>query len=497
MKYNLFILIFIILSIMVPAATIRVAVVDASGGGGGTKTVTQLNDDTYYDFSASLLTPGDVDTLAELQNYDVVIIGGSGHQNSGWTSAMASTLRTWVEGGGGLLGTGWYIHERSNKSSDIKANLGAVMPGDPNVGYGYTSSGSILYFTGGSHPITNGLSSFAPGSNHVEINTAAMPSSDLLLGYTNASTGNKALMVRDSIGSGGGRSVYLGVQYLASDSYNTTSLRSGSPDRLLEQTISWLANGGGSVVVPALSVSNTNFGNVRVGTSESASITVSNTGDSGSTLAGSIGAASGSEFLPVSGTQSFSLAQGQNASRSFTYTPNARGADSTTVSITSNATNPNVTLTGTGVSPVYSSSIVPGNTIDFGTVDKDQTITQSLTIQNITTDADLGNLTNLTLLSATISGTDASYFSLSGFTPGTVLSKGNFLNLLISVSNPDHLVVNRQATLTILTDENAAFGIAGNVYTYQLAAYTVPEPSTYVFLGIAIFFLGICTKKRE
>ncbi len=248
---------------------------------------------------------------------------------------------------------------------------------------------------------------------------------------------------------------------------------------------------------PALSASNTNFGNVRVGSSATASVTVTNTGTSGSTLTGNIGPASGSEFSPASGSQSFSLSQNQSASRTYTYTPSARGADSTTVSVTSNATNTNLTLTGTGVSPVYASSVAPGSTIDFGTVDKDQTITQALTIQNATPDADLGNLTNMTLLSATISGQDASYFSISGFTPGTVLSKNGSFQFFVSVSNPDYYIMNRYATLTIVTDVNAALGVAGNVYTYQLVAYTVPEPSSIIFLSVAGLFLVISRFSRK
>ncbi len=246
-----------------------------------------------------------------------------------------------------------------------------------------------------------------------------------------------------------------------------------------------------------LSSSNTNFGNVRVGTSGTASVTVSNTGASGSTLTGTIGSASGSEFAPTSGNQSFSLGYNQSASRTYTYTPSARGTDSTNVSITSDGGNATKTLTGTGVSPVYSSSVAPNTTIDFGTVDKDQTLSRTLTIQNITPDADLGNLTNLTLISATISGADASYFSLANFTPGMVLSKNGSFDLGITVNNPDHLVSMRYATLTIVTDVNSAFGVAGNVYTYQLQAYTVPEPSTCIFMSLVCILLGFSRFYRK
>ncbi|NUM33998.1 MAG: choice-of-anchor D domain-containing protein [Candidatus Brocadiae bacterium] len=473
------------------AAPIRVGVVDSTGQGGGQQTVTQLNDDTYFDFSATLITPNDADTLAELNNYDVVIIGGSGSGNSGWTSAMASTLRTWVEGGGGLLGTGWYIHERNSKAADIKSNLGAIIPGDANVGYSYTSS-ATLNFTG-SHPITQGLSSFAPGANYVEVNTATLPSGSTVLGYTN-STSNKALMVRDSIGAGQGRSAYLGVLYLASVSgYSTTPLKSGSADRLLEQTVAWLADSGVSNV-PSLSATNTNFGNVRVGTSATATVTVSNTGNAGSSLTGNIGPASGSEFSPTSGSQSFTLSQNQTANRTYTYTPGTRGADSTTISITSNANNSSLTLTGTGVSPVFHSSVAAGSTIDFGEVG--YIGTQTLTIQNITADANLGDLTDMTLLSATITGPDASYFTLEGFTPGMKLSKSQLQNLTIRFMHEymgsHQYGYIRNATLTFTTDVGAALGVAGATYSFNLQATTIPEPATtsaFFMAGIMLYVM--------
>ncbi len=236
---------------------------------------------------------------------------------------------------------------------------------------------------------------------------------------------------------------------------------------------------------PALTVSNTNFGNVRVGSSGNATVTVTNTGNAGTTLTGNIGAASGSEFSPVTGSQSFSLAQNQQATRTYTYSPSARGTDSTVVSVTSNATNGTATLTATGVSPVYSSNVAPGNTIDFGVVDKDVTTTRGLTIQNTTPDADLGDLTDLTILSATISGVDAAYYSIENFIPGTRLSKNATTGLTIRVTNNDHLVDTRNAVLTIVTDANAALGTTGNIYTYNLTAYLVPEPSSYIFLSIA------------
>ena len=215
---------------------------------------------------------------------------------------------------------------------------------------------------------------------------------------------------------------------------------------------------GTAITTPILSASNTNFGNVRVGTSATASVTVTNSGNTGSTLTGTIGAASGSEIIPNSGTQSFSLGQNLSSTRTYTYTPATRGADSTTISISSNAGSTTRTLTGTGVSPVYSSSVAPNSTIDFGTVEAYSYNEYVLRIQNITPDSELGNLTNMTLLSAAISGIDASWFSIENFTPGTVLGKNGYIDLVLRATNPEWRWIFRNATLTIVTDENAAFG---------------------------------------
>lgn len=488
MKY----IFFLLLCSCVWAAPIRVGIVDITSGGGGSQTAAQLNNDTYFDFTASVIAPSGADSLAELSNYDVVIIGGSGSPNNaaGWTSGMASSLRTWVEQGGGLLATGWYVYERNYQTSDIQTNLGAVVPGAPAGSYTYTSN-ATLTFTGGTHPITTGLpSSFVPSGNYVEHNSGSLPSGDLVLG---TSAGNNSFIVRDNIGSGDGRSAYLGILYVANASYNTTGLTTGTADRLLEQTVAWLADGGTASVVPAISVNNPNFGNVRVGTSISQNLTVTNIGSSGSTLTGTINAASG-DFSPTTGTQNFSLASSQTSSRSFTYTPSSRGTDSLNVSVTSNAENTTSNLSGTGVSPVFASSLAPNSTVDFGVVE--YTNSRLLTLQNATPDADLGNLTDLTILSATISGADAAFFSLSNFTPGMVLSKNELFNLWVTFNNYNHSEGLRNATLTLVTDQNAAFGQAGTTFTWNLSAQAIPEPTSISSLVLALG-IGLGWKQRR
>ena len=56
-------------------------------------------------------------------------------------------------------------------------------------------------------------------------------------------------------------------------------------------------------------------------------------------------------------------------------------------------------------------------------------VRSTLSISNITSDADLGALTDLTLLSAQISGADAGMFSLLNFAAGSRLNKGGTFDL--------------------------------------------------------------------
>src|SRR5262249_49265813 len=93
---------------------INVAVVGTGGLGddsGFAATVTQLNDSTAFSFNATLVSAGQVDTVAELSAFNAVVIGSTGigppavadpFDNAAFTSA----LRTWVEAGGGVVMSG-------------------------------------------------------------------------------------------------------------------------------------------------------------------------------------------------------------------------------------------------------------------------------------------------------------------------------------------------------------------------------------------------------
>ena len=241
------------------AQAIDVAVVERAGGGlgGGAAVVAQLNDDTFFDFTATLVDPSGVDSAAELANYDVVVLGGSGLGiDPIWSTAMANALKDFVEGGGGVLMTGWGLWNSGSggpANAAAAAILNTFVPGDLENGYSFFSSccfpGTSIVLTDLSHPITEGLpdSVFYGYGCCLEFNSDDLQPGDVSLGTPSKQFSGpaNALIYRENIGAGNGRSVYLGALHLASVTHFPSvqsGLRSGPGDQLLEQALAWLGS---------------------------------------------------------------------------------------------------------------------------------------------------------------------------------------------------------------------------------------------------------------
>jgi len=240
------------------AQAIDVAVVETFGGGfgGGAAVVAQLNDDTYFDFTATLVDPSGVDSAAELANYDAVVLGGSGFGNDPiWTMDMANALKVFVEGGGGVLMTGWGQYNSFSAglaNAAPAAILDTFVPGDLDNAYSFFFSCcdpfTSIVLTDLTHPITQGLPiSFSYGDGCcLEFNSHPLQPGDVSLGIPSRQFSGpaNALIYREDIGGGNGRSVYLGAPHLGSVSaYDSvqSGLRSGPGDQLFEQALAWLA----------------------------------------------------------------------------------------------------------------------------------------------------------------------------------------------------------------------------------------------------------------
>jgi hypothetical protein len=273
------------------------------------------------------------------------------------------------------------------------------------------------------------------------------------------------------------------------------------------------------IVVSVDSVAGTTmeFGNVRVGTSASHDLDIHRTGPGNNSLnpldwlagvyseaTGEFSRSGGALFGPI-----VTNGYANHVSRTYTYTPTNVGFDSQVDSVLatqgfiSNFNVP-VTLQGTGVSPVFaSSSVSPGGLIDMGISLQGAGDSFLLTISNLSTNGDLGNLTDLSLLNVNISGTNASDFSVAAFSPQVLTTSGTY-GLTITLLNTA-LAGLKSATLTIDTDQGAAFGGVGQSFSYDLEADvqylppsppTVPEPSTMAICG-GLGLLGFAMSRRR
>ena len=286
----------------------------------------------------------------------------------------------------------------------------------------------------------------------------------------------------------------------ATDSIGVSAANLGAKT---EQSGTILLSGLG--VAPVERVSTGSAPVARIGTSSLQTVTVSNTGDGNlsglgdlSDLHGSLGASTG-VFAGSGG--SFDLADSSQTSFDYTFTPVAHGTATATVTANflngspdgkNQAASQDVTLSGQGVGPEYSSSTAPGGVIDLGTINLGGTGAGDLEISNISTDptSTSPTLTELSLLAADFQG-EPPGFALENFVPDTVLSEGDLFDLKISF---DATSLGMQtADLAITTDQNSAFGQMGQTFDYQIVAdvVPVPEPRTWVMLLTGFGLAGL------
>ncbi|MFN0053205.1 MAG: CARDB domain-containing protein [Planctomycetales bacterium] len=209
---------------------IRVAVHDA---GQGAAVRDQLNDDTYFNFEAVSVSGSQIDTLEELQAFDVVVIADYFAESD--LASFAPALRAWVEAGGGVVATGWTVYAAGPATGATVTDLDAIIPVQLASYYSFIDSPTID-IQDSTHPVTQGLSDFAPGGTYSEYSPGGIDAGATILATAN---GTATVVVG---APGNGRAAYLGLTYLYS--FNATnSLRSGSADRLLEQAVAWGASG--------------------------------------------------------------------------------------------------------------------------------------------------------------------------------------------------------------------------------------------------------------
>ena len=162
------------------------------------------------------------------------------------------------------------------------------------------------------------------------------------------------------------------------------------------------------------------FGSVQVGTSKSLTDTLTNSG--GTSLTISAATASGTGFTLSGLTLPLTLAAGQSTSFTVTFAPTASGSATGSVTITSNGSNPSLSipLSGTGVSQ---GTLSPNPaSLAFGSVQDNKTSNLSETLTN-------SGGSSLTISAASASGTG---FSMSGLSLPLTLAAGQSTSFTVT-----------------------------------------------------------------
>jgi hypothetical protein len=176
-----------------------------------------------------------------------------------------------------------------------------------------------------------------------------------------------------------------------------------------------------------------------------------------------------------------------------TYATSSRTTE--TITVKSNGGDA-VLAVGRGVGPTFATNmgVHPSTTINLGSTGIYHSAAFHLILSNASTDLGVDSpLTALSLMEISISGPDATAFSVDGVIP-QVLFEQQHANLPIHFHPTE--VRNYHATLTIKTDQGAASGVAGQTFVYQLTGggvLAVPEPAT---IGLVLVGVVIASRRR-
>jgi hypothetical protein len=213
----------------------------------------------------------------------------------------------------------------------------------------------------------------------------------------------------------------------------TVTMTSNASDPALTVALSGTGVAPGTLGSNPTSLS---FGSVQVGSKQSLSETVTNTG--GSTVTLSQVGISGNGFSLSGITAPVTLAAGQSATFTVTFTPQSAANASGNITITSTASNPTlaIPLSGTGTAPGSLSS--NPTSLSFGTVQLGSNQSLSETVTNTGGSA-------VTISQVGISGTG---FSLSGITAPVTLTAGQSASFTVTFTPQSAANASGNVTIT-------------------------------------------------
>ncbi len=189
----------------------------------------------------------------------------------------------------------------------------------------------------------------------------------------------------------------------------TLTVTSDAPNPTLTVSLSGTATTSGTL---AATTSPLSFGSVTVGQSKTLSESISNSG--GTTVTVSQVSASGTGYSVSGVTVPFTLAAGASKSFNVVFAPTTAGSPSGTLTVTSDASNPSLTVSLSGTATAAGSLTAGTSPLSFGTVTVGQSKTLSETISN-------SGGTTVTVSQVAATGTG---YSVNGVTSPFTLAAG-------------------------------------------------------------------------
>jgi hypothetical protein len=294
-------------------------------------------------------------------------------------------------------GTATFTSNASNPTLNLSASGTGVLPG------ALTASASNLSFGN----VTVGNVQSLP-----ETLTNTGGSTVIITQATTTSTGFAISGLSLPASLGAGQSVAFTVKFTPASSGSVTgnlAVTSNASNLTLNIPLSGTGVTAGTLTANPTSLS---FGSVQIGSSQSLSETLTNTG--GSTVTITQATTTGTGFAISGLTLPASLGAGQSVAFTVSFTPSSFGSVSGNLAVTSNASNPtlNIPLAGTGVT---AGTLSPNpSTLSFGSVQIGSSQSLSETLTNTG-----GSTVTITQATATGGG-----FSLTGLTLPLSLTTG-------------------------------------------------------------------------
>lgn len=440
-----------------------------SQGGTGLFDSGRLDDVRLY---AASLSAGQVQRLYELGSAQigkdfVVSVDGNGTMTTATLTTSvnqellvafvtydgpSSSQQTATVSGGGLT---WTLRSRSNQQHGTSEVWAAIAPNAPFSttvtshpgSSGYDGSLTVIGFTHASGTGVVGHASASSGAPDVSLPGISAGNWVFASGndWDNAIARTPVsgqVLAHQRIDTQTGDTYWLQSTGAPSTSTGSVDIHDTAPtaDRWNYAAVEIVASTGTQGTLSA-SPTSLNFGNVSVNTSSSLSVTLANTGVAPVTV--STLSISGAEFSLSTVSTPFTLQPGKTTQLTAQFKPTIVGPATGQITITSNATNPSLSipLTGAGVSTSQGTLTPTPASLNFGSVNVSTSSSLSLTITNT------GNA-SVTVSNISVAGAE---FSISSVTTPFTLAAGNSTQLTATFSP----TITGSASGTITVTSNA------------------------------------------